>query len=72
MLIESDFYDTEIKVGAEQDDIRIFNAHSCILKARSSYFKAALSNNWANKSEDGNFLFEKDNISSRTFGIILI
>jgi len=50
MLIESDFYDTEIKVGAEQDDIRIFNAHSCILKARSSYFKVALLNNWANKS----------------------
>jgi hypothetical protein len=59
LLNESDYYDTEIKVGVEGQDIRIFKAHSTILKSRSLYFKAALSNNWVKRSDDGVILFEK-------------
>src|SRR5947208_14714048 len=42
---ESDYYDMEIEVG-ENDSIKIFKAHSNILKSRSSYFKAVLSDSW--------------------------
>src|SRR5437764_11919562 len=42
LLNESDHYNMEIEVGKD-DDIRIFKAHSNILKSRCSYFKAALS-----------------------------
>ena len=42
LLNETDYYDMEIEVG-ENDDIKIFKAHSNILKSRFSHFKAALS-----------------------------
>ena len=58
MLNESDYYDVEIKIGND-DDLKIFKAHSHILKARSLYFKAALSDNWVKRSENGIILFEK-------------
>src|SRR5687768_6852537 len=58
LLNNSDYYDVEIKVGVEEDS-KIFKAHSTILKARSSYFKTALSNNWIKKSDNGNIFFEK-------------
>src|SRR5947209_19053030 len=45
LLKESDYYDVEIKVGTGEQDVKTFKAHSGILKARCSYFKAALSNN---------------------------
>src|SRR5437899_6122573 len=61
LLKESDHYDVEIKVGTDvQDDVKIFKAHSDILKMRSSYLKAALSNNWIKRSENGIILFEKE------------
>src|SRR5438105_15866487 len=44
VLNESDYYDVEIKIG--NGDVKIFKAHSLILKARSLYFRAALSDNW--------------------------
>src|SRR5947209_4409720 len=74
LLNESDFYDVEIKVQDDdvQDNVKIFKAHSNILKARSSYFKAALSNNWAKKSENGIILFEKENISPKIFEVLLM
>src|SRR5688572_18783498 len=62
LLNESDSYDVEIRVGAEQD-VKTFKAHSNILKARSTYFKTALSPNWIKKSDCGITLFEKENIS---------
>src|SRR5437660_12918688 len=66
LLKESDHYDIEIKIGTdEQDDVRTFKAHSSILKTRCSYFKAALSNNWIKKSDNGIILFEKENISQK-------
>ncbi len=39
-----------------------FHAHSIILRARSEYFRAALSSKWARKEGD-RFIFEKPNIS---------
>ena len=73
LLKESDHYDIEIKVGTdEQDDVKIFKAHSGILKTRSSYFKEALSNIWIKRSNNGIILFEKENISSKIFEILLM
>ena len=67
----SDYYDVEIKVG-EDEDIKIFKAHSIILKSRSLYFKTALSNEWIKRSDDGTILFEKENISSKVFEVLLM
>ena len=73
LLNESNFYDVEIKVG-EDENVRTFRAHSIILKARSSYFKAALSDNWIKKSEDNDniILFEKKNTSPKIFDVLLM
>ena len=68
---ESDHYDMEIEVG-ENDDIRIFKAHSNILKSRSSYFKAALSDYWIKRTRNGTILFEKKNISPKIFEVLLM
>ena len=68
---ESDYYDMEIEVG-ENDDIKIFKAHSNILKSRSPYFKAALSGGWVKRAENGVILFEKKNISPKTFEVLLM
>ena len=72
MMNESDYYDIEIKIGNDDDDVKIFKAHSHILKARSSYFRVALSDNWVKKSENGIILFEKKNLSPKVFEIILM
>jgi len=69
LLYESDFYDTEIRVG-RSENIKTFKAHSNILKARSLYFMTALSDNWAKKF-DGIILFEKENISPKIFEVFL-
>ena len=73
LLNESDFCDVKIRVG-EGKDIRTFKAHSTILKARSSYFKVALSSNWIRKSEDNDnvILFEKENIPPNIFEVLLM
>ena len=63
-------YDVKIRVGAGQD-VKIFRAHSNILKARSTYFKTALSANWIKKSDCGIILFEKENISPKVFEVFL-
>ena len=68
---ESDYYDMEIEVG-ENDNIKIFKAHSNILKSRSSYFKAALSDGWVKRDENGVILFEKKNISPKIFEVLLM
>ena len=68
---ESDHYDMEIEVG-ENDNIKIFKAHSNILKSRSSYFKAALSGGWIKRAENGMILFKKKNISPKIFEILLM
>ncbi len=73
LLKESDYHDVEIKIGTdEQDDVKIFKAHSDILKTRCSYFKAALSNNWIKRSDNDIILFEKENISPKIFEVLLM
>ena len=71
LLNESDYYDVEIEVG-ENDNIKIFKAHSNILKSRSSYFKAALSGGWVKRAGNGVILFEKKNISPKIFEVLLM
>ena len=73
LLKESDHYDVEIKVGTDvRDDVKIFKAHSSILKTRCSYFKTALSNNWIERTDNGIILFEKENISPKIFEAFLM
>ena len=71
VMSESDYYDVEIKIG-NGDDVKIFKAHSLILKARSLYFRAALSYNWVKRSDNGIILFEKENFSPKIFEVILM
>ena len=61
----------EITVGTNKD-VKTFKAHSTILKARSSYFKVALSSNWIERSDNGMILFEKENISPKLFELLLM
>ncbi|CAG8493413.1 4012_t:CDS:2 [Cetraspora pellucida] len=64
-----DEYNVIIEVG-QSPNFQIFHAHSIILRARSPYFRSALSKNWAKK--DGDFMtFSKPNISPKVFDIIL-
>ncbi|RHZ84096.1 hypothetical protein Glove_85g108 [Diversispora epigaea] len=70
LLDDADDYNVTIKVGEDQDT-QEFRAHSMILRARSPYFKSALSNQWANNKKDGMILFTKPNISPLVFTLIL-
>ena len=70
LLNESDFYDTEIRVGMGKD-VKTFKVHSDILKARSEYFKTALSKNWIKRSDSGKILFQKENVSPKIFEVLL-
>ncbi|POG63230.1 hypothetical protein GLOIN_2v1784315 [Rhizophagus irregularis DAOM 181602=DAOM 197198] len=69
LLDHSDDYNVIIRVGDEKNE-KTFQAHSVILRARSPYFKRALSNDWARK-EDGSTVFTKPNVSPAVFEIIL-
>ena len=71
VMNEPDYYDVELKIG-NGNDVKIFKAHSHILKARSSYFRVALSDNWVERSENGIILFEKENLFPKIFEIILM
>ena len=66
----SDEYNVLIKVGGDENNEKYFQAHSLVLRARSPYFKTALSNNWA-KKENGMTIFQKPNISPHIFELIL-
>ncbi|RGB41538.1 hypothetical protein C1646_793778 [Rhizophagus diaphanus] len=69
MLNNADDYDVTIQVGKNQN-IKEFRAHSNILRARSKYFKTALSENWIAK-KNNLIEFKKPNISPDIFDIIL-
>jgi len=69
LLKNPEFYDIEITVGMG-NDCKVFKAHSTILRARSSYFNTALSENWANYVNNI-MTFKKENISPKLFTIIL-
>ena len=65
----ADDYNVKIQVGKDSD-MEVFKAHSVILRARSTYFNSAFSSNWAKKEEEF-FVFEKPNITTIVFQIIL-
>ena len=62
-------YDVIIYAG-EESNVKEIHAHSNILSTRSQYFRAAFSNEWAEK-KDGRFIFKKPNISPNLINIIL-
>jgi len=69
-LLESgEGHDVIICVG-EYESYRELHAHSNILRARSSYFRAAISNEWVEKNE-GKFIIRKPTVSPYLFKIIL-
>ena len=63
-------YDVIIYAG-EEPNVKEIHAHSNILCIRSEYFRGAFSNEWAEKNQDGKFIFKKPNISPHLFDIIL-
>ncbi|CAG8633117.1 5288_t:CDS:2, partial [Dentiscutata erythropus] len=69
ILNDADEYDVIIQAGKEPD-FKEFKAHSVILRARSPYFKIALSDKWAKNKEDI-YYFAKPNISPAIFHLIL-
>ncbi|GET04302.1 hypothetical protein GLOIN_2v1771022 [Rhizophagus clarus] len=69
LLDESDDYDVIIYAGKEPN-VRKFHAHTVILRARSPYFRRALSRDWARK-ENGSIVFQKPNIAHEVFEVIL-
>ncbi|KAF0415737.1 BTB-domain-containing protein [Gigaspora margarita] len=70
LLEQAEDYDVMIKVGKLKTENKHFRAHSVILRARSEYFRAALSNKWA-KKEGSKYVFEKPNIRPIVFEVIL-
>src|ERR1044072_147409 len=64
-----DNYDLIIQAG-EGQNMKEFKVHSLILSARSTYFKTALSKDWA-KKENGIIIFKKPNISPEIIELIL-
>ncbi|GES82627.1 BTB/POZ protein [Rhizophagus clarus] len=69
LLTSGDNYDLIIQAG-EGQNMKEFSAHSLILSARSTYFKTALSKEWA-KKENGIITFKKPNISPEIMELIL-
>jgi hypothetical protein len=71
-LLETDEdYNVIIYVGEnENENVKEIHAHSNILRIRSHYFRAALSNEWSEK-KDGKFIFRKPNITPQLFEVIL-
>ncbi|CAG8524039.1 8172_t:CDS:2 [Acaulospora morrowiae] len=65
----SDHCDVMIRVG-EHPNVKNFYANSRLLSSKCSYFRTALSSNWARK-EDDVYIIEKPNISPRVFEIVL-
>ena len=69
ILNDADDFNVIIKVGEDQN-IKEFHAHSVILRARSPYFKSALSANWITR-ENNMIMFNKPNIAPAVFNMIL-
>ena len=69
LLEMADDHNVLIEVGQE-DKVKTFRAHSVILRARSEYFRVALSNDWLRREGDM-IIFKKPNISCNVFDVIL-
>ncbi|CAB4473351.1 hypothetical protein RhiirA5_411792 [Rhizophagus irregularis] len=55
----------------EEENFKIFKAHSIILKTRCKYFEAALSHDWVKMDNDDKIILKNPNIYPKTFSIIL-
>ncbi|RIA93815.1 BTB/POZ protein [Glomus cerebriforme] len=66
---DADDYNVKVNVG-KNPNTKEFYAHTNILRARSPYFKRALSQNWAEK-KNNMINFTKPNISSIVFEMII-
>ncbi|RGB26125.1 hypothetical protein C1646_770816 [Rhizophagus diaphanus] len=66
---DADDFNVILKIG-ENSDTKEFRAHSIILRARSPYFRRALSHDWAT-IENNIFTFTKQNISPIIFEMII-
>lgn len=69
LLDKAEDYNVIIQAG-DPINPKEFKAHSVLLRARSGYFRSALSNDWPRKSGDL-IVFRKPNIPSGIFEIIL-
>ncbi|CAG8638505.1 1345_t:CDS:2 [Funneliformis mosseae] len=69
MLNDSDDHNILIQAG-ENANIKEFRAHTNILRARSPYFKTALSAKWVTK-KNNMFEFKKPNVNPVVFDMIL-
>ncbi|RGB30054.1 hypothetical protein C1646_765847 [Rhizophagus diaphanus] len=69
ILNDADDFNVIIQVG-ESNNKKEFRAHSVILRARSPYFKSALSSEWITKENDM-IVFSKPNITPAVFDMIL-
>jgi hypothetical protein len=69
ILDDADDYNVIIQVG-DNENTKEFRAHSVILRARSPYFKSALSSSWITKKNDM-IIFNKPNITPNIFDMIL-
>ncbi|GBB98704.1 hypothetical protein RclHR1_00330031 [Rhizophagus clarus] len=76
MLNDKEDYNVMIQIG-ENHNMKEFRVHSNILRARSPYFKSALSAKWTTKRNNNNSVknniieFKKPNIEPNVFEIIL-
>ena len=70
MLNDADDHNVIIQVGEDQNT-KEFRAHSNILRARSAYFKSALSAGWTTKNNNNMIEFKKPNINPTVFEMIL-
>src|SRR5581483_1508360 len=69
LLEKADDHNVLIEAGQGKNS-KTFRAHSFILRARSEYFRTALSNDWLRKEGDM-IIFKKPNISCNAFNVIL-
>ncbi|RGB30042.1 hypothetical protein C1646_301790 [Rhizophagus diaphanus] len=69
ILNDADDFNVIIQVGVK-NNIKEYRAHSVILRARSAYFKSALSTDWITK-KNGMILYNKPNITPIIFDILL-
>jgi hypothetical protein len=69
ILNDADDFNVIIQVG-EDNHTKEFRAHSVILRARSRYFKSALSSEWITKKNDM-IMYSKPNITPTVFDMVL-
>ena len=70
MLDDADDHNVIIQVG-ENQNVKEFRAHSNNLRARSFYFKNALSDRWTTKNDNNIIEFKKPYINPTVFEIII-